>query len=113
MSSQPIGRGSYKERYLYLYRSNKWKSTLCSPIRFQNLDKPHVRITLVGCYTHPGNAYKEIKTLVNNIYADIKSRLEKKYSFYLFNLLYCFGSSCISLNDLNESRIIMGDFNSL
>ncbi|CAG8498231.1 12723_t:CDS:2 [Racocetra persica] len=96
VSSQPIGKGSYKETYLYLYKSNKWK--------------PHIRITLVGCHIHPGNAYEEIKALVNNVYADIKSRLEKKDSF-LFNLLYCFGNSCINLNILNEPIILMGDFN--
>ncbi|CAG8856475.1 42010_t:CDS:2, partial [Gigaspora margarita] len=34
VSSQPIGRAPYV-------------------VRFQNLNKPHVRITLVGCHTHP------------------------------------------------------------
>ena len=124
VSSQPIGRGSYKETYLYLYKSNKWKvldnyviKKFCDKflrasyvVRFQNLKEPHIRITLVGCHICPGNAYEEIKALVNNVYADIKSRLEKKDSF-LFNLLYCFGSSCINLNVLNEPIILMGDFN--
>ncbi|CAG8468069.1 34547_t:CDS:2 [Gigaspora margarita] len=126
VSSQPIGRGSYKERYLYLYRSNKWKvlenyviKRFCAQflrasyvVRFQNLKNPHIRITLIGYHIHPGNTFEEIKALVNNVYADIKSRLEKKDSFsYLFNLSYCFGSSCISLNDFNEQIIIMSDFN--
>ncbi|CAG8512548.1 14059_t:CDS:1 [Dentiscutata heterogama] len=125
VSSQPIGRSLYKERYLYLYRSNKWNvlenyaiEKFCNKIsrvpyvvQFQNLKKTYIRITLVGCHTHPDNAYDEIKALVNNIYKDIKAKLEKKDRFsFLFNVFYCFGGSCISSNN-NEPIIIMGDFN--
>ncbi|CAG8835150.1 31697_t:CDS:1, partial [Gigaspora margarita] len=116
-----------KERYLYLYNSNKWEVLENYLIknkkfdrkffrvpyvaRFQNLKNPHIRITLVGCHTHPNSAYKEIKALVDDVYVDIKARLEKRDSFsVLINLLYCFGSSCISSND-DEPIVIMGDFN--
>ncbi|CAG8831187.1 44529_t:CDS:2, partial [Gigaspora margarita] len=50
-------------------------------IRSENLKKPHIGITLVGCYTHPDNCIQRKKALVNNVYADIKLRLEKKNSF--------------------------------
>ncbi|KAF0396002.1 DNase I-like protein [Gigaspora margarita] len=121
VSSQPIGRSSYKERYLYLYRSNKWNvlesyeiKKFCTKFfrvpyvaRFQNIKKSRIRITLVGCHTRPGNAYKEIEVLVNNVYADVKARLEKNDILScLFNLLYCLRSS-----NNNEPIIIMGDFN--
>ncbi|CAG8816568.1 9764_t:CDS:1, partial [Racocetra fulgida] len=68
-------------------------------------------ITLVGCHTHPNNAYEEIKTLVNNVYADVKARLKKRDSLsYLFNSLCCLGSLCVDSND-HEPIIMMGDFN--
>ncbi|KAF0395994.1 DNase I-like protein [Gigaspora margarita] len=126
--SQLTGTGSYKERYLYLYRSNKWKvlenylidsTKFCDKFfrvpyvaRFQNLRKPHIRIILIGCHIHPDNAYEEIITLVNNVYVDIKAKLEKKdSSSVLIKLLYCL-SSCISSND-NEPIIVMSDLNAL
>ncbi|CAG8570322.1 33988_t:CDS:1 [Gigaspora margarita] len=122
--SDYIGNNSYKEKYLYLYRSNEWKVLKSYEIkkfhdkffrvpyvaRFQNLRKYHISVTLVGCHTHPDNAYEEIKTLLNNVYADIKAKLEKKDRFsFLFNLIYCL-SLCISSN-YNKPIIIMGDFN--
>ncbi|CAG8831022.1 14142_t:CDS:1, partial [Racocetra persica] len=45
--------------------------------RFQYLKNPHIKITLIRYYTHPDSAYKEIKVLVNEVYVDIKARLEK------------------------------------
>ncbi|CAG8857292.1 28942_t:CDS:1, partial [Gigaspora margarita] len=71
----PISKHSYKENYLYLYRSNEWKlldnyivennKFIREPyvVRFQYRKKPHIKITLIGCHTKPENAYREIKAL--------------------------------------------------
>ncbi|CAG8628673.1 3137_t:CDS:2 [Racocetra persica] len=84
------------------------QSTVPYVARFQYLKNPHIRITLIGCHTHPDSAYEEIKALVNEVYVDIKARLEKSDSFSV--LLYCFESSYFGSND-DEPIIIMGDFN--
>ncbi|CAG8455096.1 12404_t:CDS:2 [Gigaspora rosea] len=92
--SEPIGRNSYQERYLYLYRKNNWKVVdkyiiddtklgdkfIREPYvaRFQHLKHSDVGITLVGCHTQPEKAYEEIQALVTNVYPIVKKNLEKR-----------------------------------
>ncbi|CAH1760871.1 1828_t:CDS:1 [Entrophospora sp. SA101] len=92
IASHPIGRNTYQERYLFIYRQNEWKvledyvvddvklgdkfSREPYVVRFQNLRKPDVRITLVGCHTQPEKAFDEIDVLVEQVYPDVKKRLE-------------------------------------
>ncbi|CAG8591626.1 13036_t:CDS:2 [Cetraspora pellucida] len=92
--SEPIGRNSYQERYLYLYKTNDWKvidnyviddtklgdQFIREPFvaRFQHQKHSDVRINLVGCHTQPEQAYKEIKALVTSVYPIVKKKLEQK-----------------------------------
>ncbi|CAG8743432.1 8484_t:CDS:2 [Gigaspora margarita] len=92
--SEPIGRNSYQERYLYLYRKNNWRVVdkyviddtklgdkfIREPYvaRFQHLKHSDVGITLVGCHTQPEKAYEEIQALVTNVYPIVKKNLEKR-----------------------------------
>ncbi|CAG8499359.1 1618_t:CDS:2 [Racocetra fulgida] len=110
--SRPIGKSSYQERYLYLYRKNEWKvledyviddqkmgnKFIREPyvVRFQHLRKPNVKVTLVGCHTQPQNAYNEIKTLVADIYTNVKENLERNN---------------LRDGENDEPIILMGDFN--
>ncbi|CAG8685821.1 9891_t:CDS:1, partial [Funneliformis mosseae] len=91
VASHPIGRNSYQERYVFLYRKNEWKVLEAYVVdddklgdkfirepyvaRFQHLKKSNVRITLVGCHTQPEKAYEEIKALVSEVYVDVKKKL--------------------------------------
>ncbi|CAG8850742.1 18032_t:CDS:2, partial [Gigaspora margarita] len=82
----PIGKHSYKERYLYLYRPKEWKlldnyivendKFIREPyvVQFQHRKKLHVKITLIGCHTKPVNAYGEIKALVTDVYTYVKKK---------------------------------------
>ncbi|CAG8816055.1 7516_t:CDS:1, partial [Racocetra persica] len=133
--SRPIGRNSYQERYLYLYRKKEWKvledyviddekmsnKFIREPyvVRFQHLRKPNVKVTLVGCHTQPQNAYYEIKALVADIYIKVKENLERNH-LRGFNRFYTLLWSylCCCLNDVSskdgendEPIILMGDFN--
>ncbi|CAG8599398.1 7989_t:CDS:1, partial [Scutellospora calospora] len=92
--SDPIGRNSYQERYLYLYRKNDWKvidayiiddtklgdKFIREPYvaRFQHLKYSDVRINLVGCHTQPENAYNEIQALVTDVYPDVKKKVVQR-----------------------------------
>ncbi|CAG8574608.1 23617_t:CDS:1 [Cetraspora pellucida] len=126
--SRPIGRSSYQERYLYLYRKNEWKvledyviddekmgdKFIREPyvVRFQHLRKPNVKVTLVGCHTQPENAYNEIKALVTDIYINLRKK-NTQNNDGLFTLLWSY--LCCCLNDVflkdKEPIILMGDFN--
>ncbi|CAG8766579.1 2653_t:CDS:2, partial [Ambispora leptoticha] len=102
---RPIGKSSYQERYLYLYRKNEWKvledyviddqkmgnKFIREPyvVRFQHLRKPNVKVTLVGCHTQPQNAYNEIKT----------------------HLCCCLNDVSSKDGENDEPIILMGDFN--
>jgi endonuclease/exonuclease/phosphatase family metal-dependent hydrolase len=94
VASHPIGRTTYQERYVFLYRSNEWKvledyviddddrlgdKFIREPyvVRFQHLEKKDVRVTLVGCHTQPDNALEEIKTLINSVYMDVRKKLQR------------------------------------
>jgi len=94
VASHPIGRTTYQERYVFLYRSNEWKvledyviddddklgdKFIREPYvaRFQHLERKNVRITLVGCHTRPDNALEEIKTLINTVYMDVRKKLQR------------------------------------
>ncbi|RIA79995.1 Endonuclease/exonuclease/phosphatase [Glomus cerebriforme] len=94
VASHPIGRSTYQERYVFLYRKNEWKvledyviddddalgdKFIREPyvVRFQHLKKTNVRVTLVGCHTQPENALEEIKTLVNTVYMDVRKKLQR------------------------------------
>ncbi|EXX73932.1 hypothetical protein RirG_055820 [Rhizophagus irregularis DAOM 197198w] len=94
VASHPIGRSTYQERYVFLYRSNEWKvledyviddddklgdKFIREPYvaRFQHLERKNVRITLVGCHTRPDNAFEEINTLVNTVYMDVRKKLQR------------------------------------
>ncbi|CAG8742407.1 35906_t:CDS:1 [Gigaspora margarita] len=118
--SCPIGKHSYKESYLYLYKPNEWKlldnyivdnnEFAREPyvVQFQHWKKPKVKITLIGCHTKLENAYREIKALVTDVYTYIKKKSAKRSGlFRLFSLLCLntvFGDNC-------EHIILMGDFN--
>ncbi|CAI2169193.1 16863_t:CDS:1 [Funneliformis geosporum] len=147
VASHPIGRNSYQERYVFLYRKNEWKVLEAYVVddeklgdkfirepyvaRFQHLKKSDVRITLVGCHTQPENAYEEIKSLISEVYVDVKKKLvrdivqekrqlerrpekkEKRFaglrSFFLNYCCCCFGSySPISTRDFTEEASQMG-----
>jgi len=94
VASHPIGRSSYKEKYVFLYRKNEWKvledyvidddeklgdKFIREPyvVRFQHLKKSNVRVTLVGCHTQPDEAFAEIKALVSSVYIDVKKKLQR------------------------------------
>ncbi|CAG8682650.1 6006_t:CDS:1, partial [Cetraspora pellucida] len=92
--SEPIGRNSYQERYLYLYKTKDWKviddyviddtklgdQFIREPFvaRFQHQKHSDVRINLVGCHTQPEQACKEIKALIIDVYPMVKKKLERK-----------------------------------
>ncbi|CAG8553806.1 11475_t:CDS:2 [Acaulospora morrowiae] len=94
IASEPIGRNSYQERYLFMYRKNEWKvldsyvidddeklgdKFIRDPyvVRFEHLRKSNVRITLVGCHTQPEKAFDEIKVLVTDVYVNVKKKLQR------------------------------------
>ncbi|CAG8483444.1 10828_t:CDS:2 [Racocetra fulgida] len=124
LNEERFSKHSYKERYLYLYKPNKWKLLdnyiannsqfvrMPYVAQFQHLKKPHVKITLIGCHTQPGHAYNEIKALVTDVYAYVKKKSVKKSSLSCLLSLLClntkeapiFGENC-------EHIILMGDFN--
>ncbi|CAG8485116.1 12423_t:CDS:2 [Racocetra fulgida] len=90
--SKPIGRNSYQERYLYLYKKNDWEvidnyvidddtklgdKFIRDPFvaRFQHRKHSDVKINLVGCHTQPEKAYDEIKALITDVYPMVKKKL--------------------------------------
>jgi len=92
VASHPIGRTTYQERYVFLYRKNEWKvledyvvddekfdKFIREPYvaRFQHLETKNVRVTLVGCHTQPDNAFEEIKTLVSTVYMDVRKKIQR------------------------------------
>ncbi|CAG8668079.1 17156_t:CDS:2 [Gigaspora rosea] len=146
--SEPVGKSSsraYHERYLYLYRRNEWKVLESFEVpdrrdkfmrdpyvaRFQHLKKPNVRVTLVGCHTHPGDVYNEIKALVTDVYPSMRKKFKKdtretrargtggSYSFLWRYLGRCFKRFDVDTNEENtrsatsgnEPIVLMGDFN--
>ncbi|CAG8540489.1 4050_t:CDS:1 [Paraglomus occultum] len=93
VASRPIGRGRYRERYVYLYRTNVWRvldeyvvdddtklgdKFARDPyvVRFEHVKKSNTRVTLVGCHTQPENALIEIKALIENVYSEVKNNLK-------------------------------------
>jgi hypothetical protein len=94
VASHPIGRSSYREKYVFLYRKNEWKvledyvidddvklgdKFIREPyvVRFQHLKKSNVRVTLIGCHTQPDEAFEEIKVLVTTVYTDVRKKLQR------------------------------------
>ena len=94
VASHPIGRSTYKEKYVFLYKKNEWKvledyviddddklgdKFIREPYvaRFQHLKKSNVRVTLVGCHTQPEKAFEEIKVLVSTVYVDVRKKLQR------------------------------------
>ncbi|CAG8801124.1 17486_t:CDS:1, partial [Racocetra persica] len=90
--SKPIGRNSYQERYLYLYKEKDWEvidnyvidddtklgdKFIRDPfvVRFKHLKHSNVRINLVGCHTQPEHAYDEIQALITSVYPMVKKKL--------------------------------------
>ncbi|CAG8491910.1 8438_t:CDS:1 [Ambispora gerdemannii] len=89
VTSHPIGRGTYQERYVYLYRQNEWKVIeeyviddddklgdlfMREPfvVHFQHLRKTNVNLTLVGCHTQPTKAFEEVSALVEQVYGIVR-----------------------------------------
>ncbi|CAG8533732.1 118_t:CDS:1 [Scutellospora calospora] len=133
--SRPIGKNSYQERYLYLYRQNEWKvledyvidnedkdKFIREPyvVRFQHLRKPNMKVTLVGCHTQPENAFYEIKALVTDVFINVRKKLKKDIiqengkTIGLYTLLRRYLCCCFEhLQDTNEiseeNTLFVGD----
>ncbi|CAG8844705.1 6300_t:CDS:2, partial [Racocetra persica] len=83
--SQPVGRGTYNERYLYIYKKKYRRHS-------------EVRITFVGCHTNPKNMYDKVRALVTDVYSFVKDeviklaneRTKSKKLFSMDDLIYAF-----------------------
>ncbi|CAG8773309.1 356_t:CDS:1, partial [Gigaspora margarita] len=119
----PIGKHSYKERYLYLYRPNEWKlldnyivendKFTRDPyvVQFQHRKKSHVKITLIGCHAKPVDAYREIKALVTDVYTYVKKKSTKRSGLSRLFSLLCLNTKESVFGDNCEHIVMMGDFN--
>uniref|UniRef100_A0A7N8Y0X0 Deoxyribonuclease n=1 Tax=Mastacembelus armatus TaxID=205130 RepID=A0A7N8Y0X0_9TELE len=68
--SEPLGRSSYKERYLFVYR---YRGSLCvDPIIDTFSREPFVNFVLVPQHTSPEDAVKEINALYD-VVADVRT----------------------------------------
>ncbi|CAG8686743.1 7863_t:CDS:2 [Ambispora leptoticha] len=95
VTSPPIGRGKYQERYVYLYRRNEWKVIdeyvieddeklgdlfMREPfvVHFQHLRKANIKLILVGCHTQPTKAFEEVSALAEQVYGIVRNNVIKK-----------------------------------